>query len=66
MAGEYSAGFKENIIERAMNIVERREIIRSKHLPKEITGHKEAVSIRTLAEVMDETERAAIVFTFEK
>ena len=55
----------ENIIERAMNIVEEGEMIRSKHLPKEITGHKEAVSIRTLAEVMDETERAAIVSCLE-
>ncbi|MFS0765625.1 sigma-54 interaction domain-containing protein [Peribacillus phoenicis] len=55
----------ENIIERAMNIVEEGEMIRSKHLPKEITGHKESVSIRTLAEVMDETERAAIVSCLE-
>lgn len=55
----------ENIIERAMNIVEEGEMIRSKQLPKEITGHKESVSIRTLAEVMDETERAAIVSCLE-
>lgn len=55
----------ENIIERAMNIVEEGEMICSKHLPKEITGHKESVSIRTLAEVMDETERAAIVSCLE-
>ncbi|MEY8191795.1 sigma-54 interaction domain-containing protein [Peribacillus simplex] len=55
----------ENIIERAMNIVEEGEMIRSKHLPEEITGHKESVSIRTLAEVMDETERAAIVSCLE-
>ncbi|MDQ7862869.1 helix-turn-helix domain-containing protein [Peribacillus frigoritolerans] len=55
----------ENIIERAMNIVEEGEMICSQHLPKEITGYKEAVSIRTLAEVMDETERAAIVSCLE-
>lgn len=55
----------ENIIERALNIVEEEEMIDSKHLPEEITGHKELVPIRTLAEVMEETERATIFSSLE-
>lgn len=55
----------ENIIERALNIVEEEEMIDSKHLPEEITGHKELVPIRTLAEVMEETERATIFSCLE-
>ena len=54
----------ENIIERAMNIVEEGEMIRSKQLPKEITGHKESVSIRTLAEVMDRNRTGCNRFMF--
>ncbi|MFJ7682103.1 sigma-54 interaction domain-containing protein [Peribacillus butanolivorans] len=55
----------ENIIERALNIVEEEERIDSKHLPEEITGYKELVPIRTLAEVMEETERATIFSCLE-
>ncbi|MFF5398550.1 sigma-54 interaction domain-containing protein [Peribacillus butanolivorans] len=55
----------ENIIERALNIVEEEEMIDSKHLPEEITGYKELVPIRTLAEVMEETERATIFSCLE-
>ncbi|MFD6439815.1 sigma-54 interaction domain-containing protein [Peribacillus sp. NPDC060186] len=55
----------ENIIERALNIVEEEEMIDSKHLPEEISGHKKQFPIRTLAEVMDETERATIFSCLE-
>ncbi|MFE0503931.1 sigma-54 interaction domain-containing protein [Peribacillus butanolivorans] len=55
----------ENIIERALNIVDEEEMIDSKHLPEEITGHKELAPIRTLAEVMEETERATIFSCLE-
>lgn len=51
----------ENIIERALNIVDEGEVITSKHLPEEIAGHKGIVSIRSLAEVMEETERNTIL-----
>ena len=51
----------ENIIERALNIIDEGEVITSKHLPEEIMGHKGTLSIRPLTEVMEETEKNTIL-----
>lgn len=51
----------ENIIERALNIVEEGDVITPHHLPEEITGQKEEIIARPLADLLEETERNAIV-----
>lgn len=51
----------ENTIERALNMVAEDDVIKSQHLPDGITGNYKAVSIRPLAEVLDEAERNAIM-----
>ncbi|WP_246026168.1 sigma-54 interaction domain-containing protein [Peribacillus cavernae] len=51
----------ENIIERALNIGDEGEVITSEHLLEEITGHKQMTPVRSLAEVMEETERNTIL-----
>jgi transcriptional regulator with PAS, ATPase and Fis domain len=50
----------ENTIERALNMVDEGEIIAPKHFPEEITGLKKQYPIRSLAEVINETERSTI------
>lgn len=50
----------ENAIERAINILEENQIIESKHLPKEITGHIEE-KIITLEQCVWDSERKAII-----
>lgn len=55
----------ENIIERAMNIVDAGKWITPDQLPTEITGYIEPSSIRPLAEVMEEAERTAILNCLE-
>ncbi|MDP4084258.1 MAG: sigma 54-interacting transcriptional regulator [Bacillota bacterium] len=50
----------ENAIERALNMVDEGECIAPKHLPEEITGNVHQYPIRSLTEVMEETERNAI------
>jgi transcriptional regulator with PAS, ATPase and Fis domain len=50
----------ENTIERALNMVDEGEIIAPEHFPEEITGYKKQYPIRSLAEVMEETERNTI------
>ena len=51
----------ENAIERAMNMVDEGEFITPRHLPEEISGYKEQYPIRSLAEVIEETERSTIL-----
>ncbi|MDQ0176470.1 sigma-54 interaction domain-containing protein [Bacillus chungangensis] len=51
----------ENIIERALNIVDEGDVITPHHLPEEITGQKEEIIARPLADLLEETERNAIV-----
>ncbi|WP_110928871.1 sigma-54 interaction domain-containing protein [Bacillus massiliglaciei] len=56
----------ENIIERAMNIVNEGEMISAGHLPSEITGaSKTSGTLRTLAEIMEETERNTLLESLE-
>lgn len=50
----------ENVIERALNMVDEGEFITPHHFPQEITGYKKQYSIRPLAEVIEETERSTI------
>lgn len=51
----------ENTIERALNIVDEEKIIMPEHLPEEITGYKKPSSLRSLAEIIEETERNTIM-----
>lgn len=51
----------ENVIERALNIVDEGKMIASEHLPEEITGHKDMNRLRPLAEILEETERTTIL-----
>ena len=51
----------ENAIERALNMVDEGEFITPRHLPEEISGYKEQYPIRSLAEVIEETERSTIL-----
>ncbi|MGE8079741.1 sigma-54 interaction domain-containing protein [Peribacillus loiseleuriae] len=51
----------ENIIERALNFVDEGTVITKMHLPEEIAGHRDITSIRSLAEVMEDTERNTIL-----
>ncbi|MDQ0272687.1 sigma-54 interaction domain-containing protein [Cytobacillus purgationiresistens] len=55
----------ENIIERAMNIVDPNQLITKDQLPNNIRGHVKTVSVRSLAEVMEETERQTILASLE-
>lgn len=50
----------ENVIERALNIIEPGEEIQPRHLPAELTGIKDMRPVRTLTEILEETERQAI------
>jgi transcriptional regulator with PAS, ATPase and Fis domain len=51
----------ENVIERALNLVDEGEFITPKYLPEEITlGYNEDYAVRSLAEVIEETERNTI------
>ncbi|MFB5281617.1 sigma-54 interaction domain-containing protein [Peribacillus sp. Hz7] len=51
----------ENVIERALNIVEEGETITAEHLPEEITGVQDIITVHPLAQVMEETERMTII-----
>lgn len=51
----------ENIIERALNIVDDGDWISEEHLPFEMTGFMKSMPIRTLHEVMEEIERNTIL-----
>ncbi|MCM3653913.1 sigma 54-interacting transcriptional regulator [Metabacillus litoralis] len=55
----------ENCIERALNLVDEGEIIKPEHLPEEIVGHIDISFVRSLAEVMEETERNTILACLE-
>ena len=55
----------ENCIERALNLVDEGEIIKPEHLPEEIVGHINISFVRSLAEVMEETERNTILSCLE-
>ena len=55
----------ENCIERALNLVDEGEIVKPEHLPEEIVGHIDISSVRSLAEVMEETERNTILACLE-
>lgn len=51
----------ENTIERALNMVEKEVVIEPKHLPEDMMGNHKQISVRPLAEVLDEAERNAIM-----
>ncbi|MCR1899426.1 sigma-54-dependent Fis family transcriptional regulator [Irregularibacter muris] len=51
----------ENVLERAINIVEKDAIIQPMHLSKEIVGQFEFKEIRSLKDAMEETERNTLV-----
>ncbi len=51
----------ENVIERALNFVDEGTVITKEHLPEEIAGHREITSVRSLVEVMEDTERNTIL-----
>ncbi|OOM75640.1 sigma 54-interacting transcriptional regulator [Clostridium sp. BL-8] len=52
----------ENILERAINIMEDNEIIDIKDLPKELTGKKIEIIPKKLQDVLAESEKNAIIF----
>ncbi len=52
----------ENILERAINIMEDNEIIDIKDLPKELTGKKIEIMPKKLQDVLAESEKNAIIF----
>jgi len=51
----------ENILERAINIMEDREIINVQDLPKEMTGKKPSLVPKKLQDVLAESEKNAII-----
>ncbi|MFW2501781.1 sigma 54-interacting transcriptional regulator [Clostridium diolis] len=51
----------ENILERAINIMENSEIIEVKDLPKEITGKKVSMVPKKLQDILAESEKNAII-----
>ncbi|WP_035302479.1 sigma-54-dependent Fis family transcriptional regulator [Clostridium sp. DL-VIII] len=51
----------ENILERAINIMEDNEIIDIKDLPKELTGKKIEITPKKLQDVIAESEKNAII-----
>lgn len=51
----------ENIIERAVNVLDGETIITSKHLPSKIRGIMKNKVVRELKEVIEEAERQAII-----
>lgn len=51
----------ENILERAINIMENSEIIQVKDLPKEITGKKVSMVPKKLQDILAESEKNAII-----
>jgi transcriptional regulator with PAS, ATPase and Fis domain len=55
----------ENVIERAINIIDEGSVIRPKHLPLDITSNYDFEELKTLKEIVDETERKAILNCLE-
>ncbi|MBR0599408.1 sigma-54 interaction domain-containing protein [Sinanaerobacter chloroacetimidivorans] len=51
----------ENIMERAINFLGNDKVIRAEHLPKRITGISPETESKSLREILEETERLAIV-----
>ncbi|OOP70771.1 sigma 54-interacting transcriptional regulator [Clostridium beijerinckii] len=51
----------ENVLERAINIMENSEIIEVKDLPKEITGKKVSMVPKKLQDILAESEKNAII-----
>ncbi|AWK52817.1 sigma-54-dependent Fis family transcriptional regulator [Clostridium beijerinckii] len=51
----------ENILERAINIMEDSEIIDADDLPKEITGKKASIIPKRLKDILEESEKNAII-----
>ena len=55
----------ENIIERAINIIDSDSVIRPKHLPVDISGRYDVDDFKTLKEMVEQTERKAILDCLE-
>lgn len=55
----------ENIIERAINIIDEGSVIRPKHLPLDISSNYDFEELKTLKEIVEETERKAILNCLE-
>jgi transcriptional regulator with PAS, ATPase and Fis domain len=51
----------ENVIERAVNLIDNEDVIQAKHLPKEITGQTLQKEIKSLEEILMEAEKQAII-----
>ncbi len=55
----------ENIIERAINIMEPDTVIKPKHLPVDIAGTYDLDEVKTLRQIVEETEKKAILNCLE-
>ncbi|KUK73163.1 MAG: Transcriptional regulator [Clostridiales bacterium 38_11] len=55
----------ENIIERAINIMDEGSVIKPKHLPLDITSSYDFEEFKTLKEIVEETEKKAILNCLE-
>jgi PAS domain S-box-containing protein len=55
----------ENIIERAINIMDEGTVIKPKHLPVDISGRYDVEDVKNLRETMDEYERKIIIKSLE-
>lgn len=53
------------MIERAINIMDTDTIIKPKYLPVDISGRYEVEDIKTLKEILDNTEKKAIINCLE-
>ena len=51
----------ENILERAINFLDKETIIKPKHLPSKITGSMKDKEIKSLKSTLEEVERQAII-----
>ena len=55
----------ENIIERAINILDTETVIKAKHLPSDVSGVYDIEDVKPLKDVLYETEKRAIVQCLE-
>jgi len=51
----------ENILERAVNFLDEDNVIRAEHLPRRLTGILAEYQSKNLKEIVEDTERIAIV-----
>lgn len=51
----------ENVIERAVNIIDKESVILPKHLPDKITGEISAKEINSLKDILEDAEKQALI-----